>query len=143
MQIRKMTAGDRQPVLDMMQTFYASEAVWTDGSPEIFREDVEQCVGGSPYLEGYILEENGELLGYAMCAKSFSTEFGKPCLWIEDLYLKEEYRGQGLGVRFLEYIRECYPNHLHRLEVEEDNVRALRAYEKSGFSQLPYVEMFR
>ena len=78
-----------------------------------------------------------------MCAKSFSTEFGKPCLWIEDLYIKEAYRGQSRGVRFLEYLRERYPNHLHRLEVETENKQAVRAYEKSGFTILPYMEMYR
>lgn len=45
-----------------------------------------------------------EILGYAMIAKSFSTEFGKPCMWIEDLYIREAYRGTGLGSKFLDYI---------------------------------------
>lgn len=143
MNIRPMIEKDRETVLSMMRTFYTSEAVWTDGSEEIYRQDVQQCIAGSPYLEGYILEENASVIGYAMCAKSFSTEFGKPCLWIEDLYLREGYRGQGRGVRFLQYLRERYPEHLHRLEVEQENDRAIRAYEKSGFSRLPYIEMFR
>ena len=60
------------------------------GSEEIFENDVENCINENPYLEGYVFEENGVLLGYAMVAKSFSTEFGKPCMWIEDIYLKPE-----------------------------------------------------
>lgn len=84
--IRMMTAQDAPAVLEMMRVFYASPAVLSNGSEEIFQNDVAECVSGSPYLEGYVFEENGQLQGYAMVAKSFSTEFGKRCIWIEDLY---------------------------------------------------------
>ena len=90
--IRLMTREDAQHVIDMMRVFYASPAVLSNGSEEIFRNDVENCVNDSPYLEGYIIEDGQKILGYGMIAKSFSTEFGKPCMWIEDLYLKEEAR---------------------------------------------------
>lgn len=55
--IRKMTENDRDTVLDMMRVFYASPAVFTNGSEEIFQNDIENCVNDSPYLEGYIFEE--------------------------------------------------------------------------------------
>ena len=82
--IRLMEEKDRQCVLEMMRVFYTSPAVLTNGSEEIFGADFDNCVNSSPYLEGYIFE-NGEMIqGYAMVAKSFSTEFGKSCIWIED-----------------------------------------------------------
>ena len=138
--IRPMVAADRESVLEMMRIFYASPAVFTNGSEEIFAADIEACVGGSPYLEGYILED-GEIQGYAMIAKSFSTEFGKPCIWIEDLYLKEEYRGGGIGSSFFSYLEEKFPETIMRLEVEEDNTRAVAVYQKNGYETLPYMEM--
>ena len=92
---RSMTEADRETVLSMMRTFYASPAVLTNGSEEIFAADIDACVSNNPYLEGYMLLWEGQVAGYAMAAKSFSTEFGKPCVWLEDLYLKPEFRGQG------------------------------------------------
>lgn len=139
--IRRMTENDRGAVLDMMRVFYASPAVFTNGSEEIFQNDIENCVNDSPYLEGYIFEEKGEILGYAMVAKSFSTEFGKPCMWIEDLYFKPEHRGRGLGQAFFQFIDETYPNAVLRLEVEEENERAIHVYKKCGYEVLPYMEM--
>ena len=88
--IRAMLPKDKDAVLEMMREFYASPAVFSNGSEEIFKADIEQCTKDNPYLEGYVFEENGEVQGYAMVAKSFSTEFGKPCIWIEDLYLKSQ-----------------------------------------------------
>ena len=160
--IRLMTREDAPHIIDMMRVFYASPAVLSNGSEEIFRNDVENCVNDSPYLEGYVMErvyepenhshiENAEaverleteILGYGMVAKSFSTEFGKPCMWIEDLYLKEDARGQEIGSSFLNYIAEKYPEAILRLEVEEENERAIHTYRKCGFEVLPYMEMKR
>ena len=139
--IRKMQQRDAEAVLAMMRVFYRSPAVLTDGSEEIFQNDVAACVGDSPYLEGFMMESAGEILGYAMIAKSFSTEFGKPCIWIEDLYVKESYRHQGVGSAVLQHITGQFPGCLFRLEVEAENGRAIEAYRKNGFEQLPYMEM--
>ena len=141
--IRNMTLEDQESVIEMMRVFYASPAVLSNGSEDIFLNDIENCVNDSPYLEGYIFESEGNIQGYAMAAKSFSTEFGKPCIWIEDLYIKDDYRGLGIGSMFLEYIEEKYSDHILRLEVEEENERAVKVYEKSGFQVLPYMEMKR
>lgn len=139
--IRKMTESDRETVVDMMRTFYHSPAVFTNGSEEIYNNDVTACVGNNPYAEGFIFESEKEILGYGMIAKSFSTEFGKPCIWIEDLYLKEEYRGEGIGSSFFTYLEENFPDTIMRLEVEEENARAVAVYKKNGYDTLPYMEM--
>ncbi|MBO5926213.1 MAG: GNAT family N-acetyltransferase [Clostridia bacterium] len=139
--IREMISKDKNSVIKMMKVFYASPAVFTNGSDEIFLSDVENCVNNNPYLEGYIFENSAEIQGYAMIAKSFSTEFGKPCIWIEDLYLKEKYRGLGIAKAFIDFIVKKYDNSIVRLEVEEENKRAVNLYKKCGFSVLPYMEM--
>ena len=139
--IRKMTAADKSSVLEMMRVFYASPAVFSNGSEEIFNNDIDNCVNNSPYLEGYIFENDNEIQGFAMVAKSFSTEFGKPCIWIEDLYFKPEYRGLGLGTQFFKFMDETYPHAVLRLEVEEENERAVHVYKKCGYEVLPYMEM--
>lgn len=139
--IRIMTKNDKASVLEMMRVFYASSAVYTNGSEEIFSRDIDNCINDNPYLEGYIIENSEEIQGYVMIAKSFSTEFGKTCIWIEDLYFKDRYRGLGIGKTVLEFITTKYTDCIYRLEVEEDNERAIRLYKKCGFTSLPYIEM--
>lgn len=139
--IREMTEADRNEVMDMMRVFYASDAVFTNGSDEIFSADIDNCIGECPFLEGYVFEGGQGILGYAMLAKSFSTEFGKRCIWIEDIYIKEQYRGLGIGTRFFSFIEEKYEGCIFRLEAEEENERAVHVYKKCGYEVLPYLEM--
>lgn len=143
MKILPMTAEYAVRVKDMMRTFYASDAVSTNGSDDIFRADVEACISENPYAEGYVFDVNGQIAGYAMLAKSFSTEFGKPCVWLEDLYFALEHRGKGYAGEFFEYIFAKYPQSVFRLELQPDNLSARKAYEKAGFDAMHYVEMIK
>lgn len=139
--IRPMAPADKSAVIAMMEVFYASPAVSTNGSREIFEGDFAACVGASPYLEGFIFEDGSEIQGYAMIARSFSTEFGKECVWIEDLYIQPPFRGLGIGSSFFRFIGGRYPEAIFRLEVEPENEPAVHVYRKSGFFTLPYTEM--
>lgn len=139
--IRKIKIEDKEEIIKMMEVFYSSPAVSTNGSKEIFENDVNNCLNDSPYLEGFVLEINGQTTGYAMIAKSFSTEWGKPCIWIEDIYVMDEFRRKGLADAFFKFIDEKYPDAIKRLEVEDYNENAIKAYQKNGFTYLPYKEM--
>ena len=136
-----MNTADKSAVIGFMREFYSSPAVSTNGSEEIFKRDINACVSSSPYLKGFVFENEAQPVGYAMLAFSFSTEFGKPCVWLEDIFIAEPYRGQGLAGRFIEFVREEYPDSVIRLEVESENTSAVKAYKKQGFRFLPYEEM--
>ncbi len=141
--IRKIDAKDKAEVMEMMRVFYASDAVSTNGSAEIFESDIDHCLCGDPYVEGYVFEAGGVLQGYAMLAKSYSTEFGKHCIWVEDIYIKPEFRGLGLAKAFFDFLDERYAGFVLRLEVEDYNERAVKVYKKAGFEVLPYMEMIK
>lgn len=141
--ITTMTEADRDDVCKMMRDFYNSPLVLSNGSEEIFNSDIDNCINGCPYLEGYMFKDGQTVQGYAMIAKSFSTEFGKTCIWIEDIYIKSEYRGIGIGGQFFELIEKKYPDSIFRLEVEEENEKAIKMYEKCGYEIIPYMEMIR
>ena len=140
-EIRAMQEGDRGAVLAMMREFYASDAVLTNGSDEIFNNDISGCVSDNPYIEGYVFTDGGLIQGYAMLAKSFSTEFGRPCIWVEDIFVKAEYRARGIATGFFSFIEDKYPGALFRLELEPENEKALSVYKRCGFDVLPYMEM--
>jgi len=143
--IRKMAEGDKKTVFDMMREFYNSPALITTPSDEVLERNISDCVSDMPFVEGFVFEEDHKITGYAMIAKSYSTEFGGMCIWIEDLYLLPEYRHKGTGTRFFEFLENEYKGRavVLRLEAEHENEKAVTAYRKNGFSELPYVEMVK
>lgn len=140
---RSMTKDDEVTVLEMMKVFYDSPAVLHKTPIEVLKRDIEDCVGDMPFIEGYIAVAGEETAGYAMVAKSYSTEYGGLCIWIEDLYFKEPFRHQGLGSLFFNYLEAQYKGRAvrYRLEVTQENRSAIDAYLKNGFQPLPYLEM--
>ena len=139
--IRKMQLEDKKEILTMMEEFYSSNAVATNGSNEIFETDFENCINDYQYLEGFVFYQNEKILGYAMIAKSFSTEFAKRCIYLEDLFIKKEFRGQGIITEFLRYLENIYVNSIFKLEVDKCNIDAIEIYKKRGFIPLSYIEM--
>ena len=138
---RKMIDADKNIVIDMMRRFYNSPALITNGSEKIYFNNVESCLKNSPYIDGYVFVVDEKIVGYGMIAKSFSTEFGGECVWIEDIYLEENFRRRGIGSKFIQFVKENYPQKILRLEAEHENKKAVATYKKFGFKELPYLEM--
>ena len=45
----------------------------------------------------HVAEVDGQVVGFALWYRSFSTWTGRPGLWLEDLFVRPEARGTGLG----------------------------------------------
>ena len=143
MLIRDFRACDREEIFKMMRVFYDSDAVLHTASDEVLYRDIDDCLSDLPYIEGYVIEKNGEIAGYSMVAKSYTTEYGGLLIFIEDLYIKEDFRGLGIGSSFFRFIEEKYKGQAvrYKLEVEEENENAISVYEKSGYKKLGYFTM--
>ena len=95
--------------------------------------------GAKPAAECVVAEQNGRTAGFALFFHNFSTFLGKPGLYLEDLYVKPELRGRGIGRRLL--------SHLARLTLERGcgrfewavldwNEPAIRFYKRLGAQML-------
>lgn len=143
MEIRKLTGEDFDTVLQMMQIFYASDALLIHPDEAVLRRTLADAIAGSAYLEGFGFSVEGTLAGYGMVAMSYSTEAGGLCAWIEDIYVEPRHRGKGVGTAFLEFVKARYgPKTARiRLEAEPENGRAIAVYEKAGFRVLGYTQL--
>lgn len=145
MNIRKMVDGDQQDVLDMMIPFYNSDAVLCHPDEAVLKKCISDCVAGIPYVEGFVFEADGAVAGYGMTAIGYATEAGGICVHIEDIYIKPQFRGQGIGTAFLSFVEDRYRGKAvrYRLEVEPDNEGADRAYRRCGYSELGYRQLYK
>lgn len=139
---RKYCIKDNKRLKEMMNYFYHSPAVFTDGSARIFSKNVK-ALTFNPSVRGYVVENNNIVMGYAIISKMYNTEFGKKVFYLEDLYIDEKYRNKGIGDQFISYIISKNKNLIFKLEVEDNNEQAIKLYSKKGFKEFPYKIMVK
>ncbi|MBR6799837.1 MAG: GNAT family N-acetyltransferase, partial [Firmicutes bacterium] len=86
-------------------------------------------------LRIYIIEnEECEIIGYAIIQLIWSNEWGGLTANIDEMYIVESARGQGVGSGFIKAVSKLIPD-VNRvtLEVTPSNRKALELYEKLGF----------
>ena len=57
----------------------------------------EHLFGERPVAEVIVAEEGTDPAGFALFFHSFSTFLGRPGIYLEDLYVRPEFRGRGMG----------------------------------------------
>ena len=102
--------------------------------------------GIRPYAEVVFGCVNGEPMGFALFFHNYSTFLGRPGIYLEDLFVRPEARGHGIGRRLLSWLaatavnREC-----GRLEwsVLDWNAPSIAFYRKLGAVPMDEWTIFR
>jgi len=96
----------------------------------------DAAFGDKPVLEGILAEKDGEVVGAALIFEKYSTWKGRGA-HLEDLIVKERYRGLGIGSRLFEAVMKlCLERGYGMMDwqILESNEPAIRFYEKYGSS---------
>lgn len=132
MKFRPAVAEDLPALLDLQQRFYAEErypydrAAMDRGMRELLSD---------PSL-GSLFAIDDPPNGYLVVTFGFSLEFGGRDAFIDELYIANASRGQGLGTLALKIAEQaCREAGIHalHLEVEHANPRARALYERTGY----------
>ena len=75
------------------------------GTPELYRR---YGFGEDKIFDCLLVENTGDVgppyLGVALYYYTFSTFESRPTLWLEDIYVPEEFRGNGIGTELLRWL---------------------------------------
>ena len=143
--IRKFVPEDREDYIRFSSEFYNSSAVDKPVPREHFEQGFDEMMRSDVYVRGYMLVCDGNNVGYCVTMETYSVEAGGITIWIDELFVLEEYRSKGLGRELFKYIEESGDKKLRRirLEVELENGRAISLYKKMGFEPAPYDGMWK
>jgi len=100
---------------------------------------VRDGFGPQPKFRALIAEWEGQAAGYALFFGFYSTWEGRPALFLEDLFVREPFRGKGIGKALLGKVagiaqhENCYGM---RWEVLDWNQPAIDFYQRLGASFL-------
>ena len=132
--IRQASISDISLILSLIRELaeyekLAHEVVATE---EILAQSL---FGENPKAFAVIAEAQGKSAGFALYFYNFSTFLGQPGLYVEDLYVKPEFRGQGIGKQLLRHLaQKTVAERCGRLEwcVLDWNEPALEFYRSLG-----------
>ena len=114
-----------------------------------------QLFGERPVAEALVAElgdgkgsgkGGGEVVAFALFFTNFSTFLAQPGLYLEDLYVKPEHRGSGIGKALLTKLAAlALERHCGRFEwsVLDWNENAIRFYEAMGATVMPQWRICR
>ena len=120
--VRRMTAADLDTVIALETSIFPDP--WS-------RNSFEFELQSNRYSLPFILEDHGQILGYAIIWKIFE-EFH-----IANIAIHPLHQGKGLGSFFLNEILKMAGGCKYALlEVRESNQRAIRLYQKFGFKTI-------
>lgn len=143
--IRRATPADVPTILALIRELadferLSHECVATEESllQELFAEQ--------PGAEVVIARVGAEVVGFALYFQNFSTFLARRGLYLEDLYVRPQFRGQGHGEQLLRYLaRICVERGYGRLEwsVLDWNQRAIDFYKSLGARPMDEWTVFR
>lgn len=147
MTIRAATPDDIPAILGLVQALaeYEEEPHATKGTVESYRRAMFPD-SGDAVAYANVAELDGEIVGLALYYLTFSTWEGVPGMWLEDLFVRPEHRGTGLGKRLLTGLAEiCVANGYSRLEwcVLNWNTPAIEFYQALGAKPLAEWTTYR
>lgn len=84
----------------------------------------------------FIFEKNGDTIGYSIVNRFWSNEFSGYILYIDELYVRAEFRGLGAGAQFFDFLQKTKTDDCaaFMLETVHSNENAIRFYQKNGFN---------
>jgi GNAT superfamily N-acetyltransferase len=95
----------------------------------------ESLFADQPQVFAHIADANGTPVGFALWFVTYSTWTGRHGMWLEDLYVRPQQRGSGLGKALLAHLAAiCVERDYRRLEwwVLDWNTPAIGFYDALG-----------
>jgi len=127
--------SDADALVEMMRDFNAHERIAFD-EREV-RAVLAQLFANDSLGLACLMLLGAEVAGYVVITFGFSIEFRGRDAFIDELFVKDEFRGRGLGGAALGFAagvcRDRGVRALH-LEVERENTRAQSVYRRAGFA---------
>ncbi|HZD59330.1 MAG TPA: GNAT family N-acetyltransferase [Anaerolineae bacterium] len=127
--------SDTDKLLQLIREFY-------DESGDLIFDDIltpaalERLLMDNSLGYVWLIQQDNTAIAYFIITLGYSLEYYGRDAFIDELYIRADYRGKGLGARVIklaeDFCRTIGVNALH-LEVDRTNTRAQAFYRRAGF----------
>ena len=125
---------DLEIILQLVKEFHHSEKL--DFDEKLDAQALEQLISDSSLGQLFLIQQDDEIIGYVIVAWGYSLEFRGRDAFIDEFYLRSQYRQQGIGTQTLSFVEKtCQELGIQavHLEVDFENPDAQRLYQRVGY----------
>ena len=134
MKIRPLSAEDIPAFIGLVDALADYEKLPAP-DPSARERLARDAMADPPRFRVLVAEQDGKVIGCGSYFFTYSTFFARPTLWVEDLFVLPEARGNGAGRALMQALaREAVSNECGRMEwnVLDWNAPAIALYEGIG-----------
>lgn len=128
---RKFKTSDSKVVAEFIQNLYREDSGGKPMLPQKIQNTFNSLTSHPDRGTIMIIEHAEEVIGYSILINFWSNEYGGNIVDIDELYIKKEFRSQGIGTNFIKHLVENKFGNLValQLEVTPGNTRARKLNE--------------
>jgi len=138
------TEKDIDSLLLMMSEFYKHEQIQFNN--EILKSTIIDLIQ-NPFLgKIWLINVNSQVVGYFVLTYIFSLEYGGRNALLDEIFIKKDFRGKGIGSKTLNFIeQQCKIDNIHvvHLQVKKFNPSAKKLYELNGYREVDRTFMIK
>ena len=133
---QQFTNANRGELVSLMRQLYEHSGMsWSE---PVAQRACEELLRSPDKGGAWMVRVQNETAGYFVLTLAFSLEFGGVFGLLDELYVRPEWRGKGIGTAALRFAeRQCRElgGSALRLETGTENTHAVRFYERHGLSR--------
>src|SRR3989338_1655678 len=133
---RPMKKGEERIVRQYIKGLFLEDPTPQGMSDEKIKKTIKTLLKHKEKGTIMVFESEKELLGYAILINFWSNEYGGNIVYIDELFVKKEWRGKGVATNFIQYLVKKKVNNAVSLflEVTPQNKGAEELYKRRGFN---------
>lgn len=136
--------NDIEEIIEMMGIFYKHEQIELNKNKNI--NVIKELINNSNFGNIILICLDGKTIGYLISTFGYSIEYGGKVVLIDEFYIQQEFRNQGIGTEALKYVEKKLKalgiKTIH-LQVKNFNPSAKKLYLKNGFQEIDRVFMMK
>lgn len=133
---RVAASADITLLLELVKEFHKNEQLAFD--EKVDRDVLANFLTDPSLGQAWMIQQEDEAIGYIILTLGYSLEYRGRDAFIDEFYLRQKYRGQGIGTQTLAFIEDACRvlgvQALH-LEVDFENPDAQRLYHRVGYQR--------
>ncbi len=141
---REATISDAEIILELIHDLARYEKMEEEVTAT--KEDIISSVFMQKKARVIIFEKDGKTAGYSLFFNNYSTFLCNAGIYIEDIFVKEEYRNKGIGKAFFEEITKIAKKEgARRIDWAclKWNTPSIEFYKKLGATHIKDWDLFR